>query len=53
MDSALAEYYEKLRLITSGPVWSGDRLAMIVRFNLGQEDHLLEEYEAHGRRAPR
>jgi arabinofuranosyltransferase len=49
MDPALAEYYGKLRLIIAGPIWSRERLATIVRFNLGWFDDLLLEYEQRNR----
>ena len=38
MDSNLARYYDKLRLITQGDVWDKERLITIIRFNLGQYD---------------
>lgn len=44
MDPALAEYYSHLRLITSGPLWSAERLMTIMRFNLGMYDHLRQDY---------
>jgi arabinofuranosyltransferase len=34
-DAQLGEIFEKLTLIVSGPLWSGDRLAEIWRFNTG------------------
>lgn len=35
MDPSLRRYYEKLRLIISGPLWSYRRLKTIIAFNLG------------------
>jgi len=45
MHPALQQYYAKLRLITSGPLWSLDRFKTIIAFNSGRYDHLLAEYE--------
>ncbi|OWY73126.1 hypothetical protein B7486_01905 [cyanobacterium TDX16] len=44
MDSALAQYYEKLRLIVSGDLFDGKRIYEIINFNLGRYDYLLEQY---------
>ncbi len=49
MDPALAQYYDKLRLIISGDLWSWERLEEIVRFNLGEYDYLRDEYVKNGR----
>ena len=40
VDPGLREYYEHLRLVTQGPLWSPERLATIVRLNLGAHDAL-------------
>ncbi len=40
----LAEYYDKLTLLTRGPLMSSNRLGAIVRFNLGAYNYLLQEY---------
>jgi arabinofuranosyltransferase len=40
MSPDLRAYYEKLRLITAGPVFDPERLGTIVAFNLGRYDHL-------------
>jgi arabinofuranosyltransferase len=40
----LAEYYDELHLITSGPVWSLQRFAAIWAFNSGQADSLIRDY---------
>lgn len=44
MDPSLAQYYEKIKLITQGPLWDRQRLKAIVLFNLGYYDHYLYEY---------
>lgn len=44
MDPSLAKYYEKLSIITSGPVFSLERLKTIARFNLGAYDHWKYDY---------
>ncbi len=44
MDPSLAKYYEKLRLITSGPIFDTERLKTIILFNLGTYDHWKEDY---------
>ena len=43
-DPALAEYYEKLLLITRGDIWSAERWEAIWKMNTGQYDYLLESY---------
>jgi arabinofuranosyltransferase len=40
-DPSLAAYYDQLALVVRGPLWSGRRLAAILRLNLGRDDHLL------------
>lgn len=40
-DPDIAQYYEKLRIITEGPIWSRRRLRAIVQMNLGQFDALI------------
>ena len=40
-DPDLHEFYDKLRLITRGPLWSAERWSAIVQMNLGLYDHLL------------
>lgn len=44
MPSGIRNYYEKLRLITSGDLLSMERLKTIVLFNLGYYDHWKEAY---------
>ncbi|HXF84915.1 MAG TPA: hypothetical protein VNK49_05945 [Anaerolineales bacterium] len=43
-DPNLALYYEELRAIVQGPLWSGERLVKIWKFNTGQYDHWLKVY---------
>lgn len=43
----LDRYYEKLQWITSGDLFSPERLKTIVLFNLGAYDRWKEEYIAH------
>lgn len=38
----LALYYDKVALITRGKVWSLNRLKEIIKFNLGDYNHLVE-----------
>ncbi len=42
----LHRYYDQLSLILRAPLWSRQRLAAIVRLNLGQLDPLLKEHLA-------
>lgn len=52
-DPDLRAYYDKVRLVIGGPLWSWERLRTIVAWNLGSYDHLLAAYaERHGLRAP-
>jgi arabinofuranosyltransferase len=44
-DPALAEYYDKLRLIVSGDLWTAARWQAIWKMNTGQYQYLLEAYE--------
>lgn len=41
---ALAEYNDKLEIITRGPLWSIRRLETILKMNTGQYDYLLAVY---------
>jgi arabinofuranosyltransferase len=43
-DPALAAYYDKLRLITRGDLWTTERWEAIWKMNTGQYDYLLDEY---------
>ncbi len=40
----LALYYDKLRLVTRGPIWSWERFVTIFELNTGKYDYLLEQY---------
>ncbi len=53
-DTKLGTYWEKLVLITRGPLFSFDRWATIVAMNLGQYDHLVDRvaYRYPGREIP-
>ncbi|MCB9234154.1 MAG: hypothetical protein H6581_21035 [Bacteroidia bacterium] len=42
-DQNLAEFYEHLKVITRGPIWSGVRLKEIVKMNLGRYNHLINQ----------
>ena len=42
-DPDLALYYDKLRLITRGPLWSRERLLTIWKMNMGQYDSSLRQ----------
>ncbi len=44
VDSNLAKYYEKMRLITRGNIWSKERLLTIFKMNMGFYDHWLDKY---------
>ena len=44
MDPSLAQYYKKLRLVTSGELFDDERLQAIIGFQLGQYDYLIAEY---------
>ncbi|MBM4062676.1 MAG: hypothetical protein FJ265_16500 [Planctomycetes bacterium] len=49
---ALAAYYERLRLVTQGPLWSWERLSTAFELLLGRYDHLLRQYTADEYRNP-
>jgi arabinofuranosyltransferase len=44
-DPDLAEYYDKLKLIISGPLFDQERLRTVIEMNLGRYDHLLSKYK--------
>ena len=46
MDPALIEFWKVLRLITTGPVWGGERLRAVIEFNLGHYDEIRDDYVA-------
>jgi arabinofuranosyltransferase len=41
-DPGLARYYDRLRLVVSGPVFSRERWGAILELNLGLLDHLIQ-----------
>jgi arabinofuranosyltransferase len=43
-DAGVAAYYERLRVITEGPLFSSDRLQTILRMNLGRYEHYISSY---------
>jgi arabinofuranosyltransferase len=43
-DPGLKAYYDHLRLVIGGPLWSADRLATIAGLVLGRFDHLLARF---------
>jgi arabinofuranosyltransferase len=43
-DPYLREYYDRLRIITRGEIWSRARIRTIIDFNLGRFDHLRRQY---------
>ena len=45
-DPDLAEYYAKLKLITTGKILDPERLKTILEMNLGKYDRLVEIYFA-------
>ncbi len=45
-DAGLAQYYDRLSLITSGRLLDPERLKAIWQINTGQLDHLLQTYSA-------
>ena len=51
-DPDLARYYERLALLSRGPLWSSSRWSAIRDFALGRCDPLLAAYVARARDAP-
>lgn len=43
-DQAVGLYYEKLRIITEGPIWSRTRWRTILQMNLGRYEDLIASY---------
>jgi arabinofuranosyltransferase len=41
-DRDLCDYYAKLRVVTSGPLFGWERIKTVVGFNLGLYDHLID-----------
>jgi len=48
MDPALREYYRRLRLVISGPVFDWERLKTIIGFHLGRYNRFLDQYIREG-----
>lgn len=44
VNPALAEYWDHLSLVIRGELWSVDRLVEIIKFNMGEYDQLIEDY---------
>jgi arabinofuranosyltransferase len=43
-DPAVSEYYERLKVITEGPIWSAERWRAIVAMQAGRYDRLIASY---------
>lgn len=43
-NKSLSEYYEKIKLITRGPLFSKDRIKAIIDINTGKYDYLIDDY---------
>jgi arabinofuranosyltransferase len=43
-DPAIGQYFEKLKIITEGPIWSRLRWRTILQMNLGRYDNLISGY---------
>jgi arabinofuranosyltransferase len=52
-DPKIAEYYDHLRIVVSGDLWSWNRLKEIYRFNTGYYDHLLPKPQHDGEKGRR
>jgi arabinofuranosyltransferase len=48
-DSSLAAFYDKLALITRGPLWDAERFKAIWEMNTGQYDDLVQKYSKIGK----
>ncbi len=46
-DPALHEYYDRLRLVTTGPIWRWERFRAIWALNTGDSRELLDAYAAN------
>jgi arabinofuranosyltransferase len=44
-NASLIKYYDQLRLVIDGPLWTGERWSAIWKLNTGQDNYLLESYE--------
>jgi len=47
-DPNLAQYYDKIRLLTRAPLWSVERFVTIWEMNTGKYDYLLTNYSSTG-----
>jgi len=45
LSQSISQYYEKLHLVTSGPIWSAKRFAAIWELNSGNADSLMRPDE--------
>ena len=45
-DSNLFKYYDVLKLITGGEIFSANRLAKLIEFNVGNYDYLIRDYQS-------
>ncbi len=45
-DKDLKVFYDKIRLITRGDIWSADRIRTIIEMSMGKYDSLIENYVA-------
>jgi arabinofuranosyltransferase len=43
-NESLREYYEIIRLITRGPLFSSERIRAIIDINTGKYDYLIDDY---------
>jgi len=43
-DPSLAQYFDRLHVVVSGPLFGPGRVLEIIRFNVGAYDSLIEEY---------
>ena len=46
-DPSLRRYYDRIRLISRGPLLDIARLRAIVAFNAGRDEHLVRDYQNH------
>jgi arabinofuranosyltransferase len=53
VDPELHEYFDKLHFVQAGPIWSEERLQVIVGFLFGRYDHLLRSYVERHESGPR
>ena len=43
-DPGVAAFYDRISLVTRGPIWSGARWAAILELNAGRSRHLIDSY---------